>query len=232
MAHSLEERFPFMDNDLVDFAQKIPVRYKLSRLDEMKRIDENEIGMRKAEVYSEDEAKPDKTLYHSEAPGTSKKIERAYVNAPPMIPHDISDLPEIDKKVKLNDLPDGYAVRGELIITKKGFEQIKDEMANASNAVSGLVNSKPKSINKNVLAVTKFVTYAILYPVMKQEEQMKELEKYNFDINKNMKSLKTKSNIGKFIPLICAGAAVGVSILALKELKKIKSEMVLNSDHT
>jgi DNA ligase (NAD+) len=88
----------------------------------------------------------------------------------------------IDKKVKLDELPDGYAVRGELIITKKGFEKIKDEMANARNAVSGLVNSKPKSINKNVLAVTKFVTYAILYPEMKQEEQMKELEKYNFDI--------------------------------------------------
>jgi len=88
----------------------------------------------------------------------------------------------INKKVKLNELPDGYAVRGELIITKKGFEQIKDEMANARNAVSGLVNSKPKSINKNVLAVTTFVTYAILYPDMKQEDQMKELEKYNFDI--------------------------------------------------
>ena len=42
MAHSLEERFPFMDNDLVDFAQKIPVRYKLGNLEQMKIIDENE----------------------------------------------------------------------------------------------------------------------------------------------------------------------------------------------
>ena len=29
MAHGLEERFPFMDNDLVDFAMKVPVEHKL-----------------------------------------------------------------------------------------------------------------------------------------------------------------------------------------------------------
>ena len=32
MAHGLEERFPFMDNDLVDFAMKIPVEHKLGSL--------------------------------------------------------------------------------------------------------------------------------------------------------------------------------------------------------
>jgi asparagine synthase (glutamine-hydrolysing) len=42
MASSLEERFPFMDNHLVDFAQKIPVRYKLGNLENMKRMNENE----------------------------------------------------------------------------------------------------------------------------------------------------------------------------------------------
>ena len=35
------------------------------------------------------------------------------------------------------------------------------------------------------------------------------------------------SAVTKWLPFICAGAAVGVSILALKELKKIKSEMVV-----
>ncbi|WP_295052567.1 nitrate reductase cytochrome c-type subunit [Sulfuricurvum sp.] len=60
-------------------------------------IDEKDLGMRKTEVYTEDGAVPDGTNYSKEAPGTSKKIQRAYVNAPPMIPHDISDLGEIDK---------------------------------------------------------------------------------------------------------------------------------------
>lgn len=48
MAHGLEERFPFLDNDLVAFAQKIPVRYKLGNLaNEIARIDENETGAKK-----------------------------------------------------------------------------------------------------------------------------------------------------------------------------------------
>ena len=42
MANSLEERFPFLDNDLVDYAQKIPVKHKLGNLKkEINRIDEN-----------------------------------------------------------------------------------------------------------------------------------------------------------------------------------------------
>ncbi|HXH18993.1 MAG TPA: asparagine synthase (glutamine-hydrolyzing), partial [Chitinophagales bacterium] len=41
MASGLEERFPFLDNDLVDFAQRIPVRYKLGNLENIKKLDEN-----------------------------------------------------------------------------------------------------------------------------------------------------------------------------------------------
>lgn len=44
MAHSLETRVPFLDNDLVDFVQKIPVKFKLSNLEKVTRMDENEIG--------------------------------------------------------------------------------------------------------------------------------------------------------------------------------------------
>jgi asparagine synthase (glutamine-hydrolysing) len=52
MANSLEERFPFLDNDLVDFAMAIPVKYKLGRLDYMKKLDENEY-QNKHKAYSE-----------------------------------------------------------------------------------------------------------------------------------------------------------------------------------
>jgi predicted RND superfamily exporter protein len=37
---------------------------------------------------------------------------------------------------------------------------------------------------------------------------------------------KGTSAVTKWIPFICAGAAVGVSILALKELKKFKLDMI------
>lgn len=44
MAHSLETRVPFLDNDLVDFAQKIPAKYKLGDLHKVIKMNENEIG--------------------------------------------------------------------------------------------------------------------------------------------------------------------------------------------
>lgn len=44
MAHSLETRVPFLDNDLVDFAQKIPVQFKLANLEAASRVNENQIG--------------------------------------------------------------------------------------------------------------------------------------------------------------------------------------------
>jgi asparagine synthase (glutamine-hydrolysing) len=44
MAHSLESRVPFLDNDLVDFAQQLPVRHKLRDLDSVVKLDENEPG--------------------------------------------------------------------------------------------------------------------------------------------------------------------------------------------
>lgn len=42
MANGLEERFPFLDNDLVNFAQLIPVKHKLGNLEAMKTLNENE----------------------------------------------------------------------------------------------------------------------------------------------------------------------------------------------
>jgi asparagine synthase (glutamine-hydrolysing) len=44
MAHSLETRVPFLDNDLVNFAMKVPVKLKLSNLTEVVRLNENEPG--------------------------------------------------------------------------------------------------------------------------------------------------------------------------------------------
>ena len=49
MANGLEERFPFLDTDLVDFAQKIPIRHKLGNLEkEIRKIDENTTRKKKA----------------------------------------------------------------------------------------------------------------------------------------------------------------------------------------
>jgi asparagine synthase (glutamine-hydrolysing) len=47
MAHGLETRVPFLDNDLVEFAMRCPVHLKLNNLDEVIRIDENEPSKQK-----------------------------------------------------------------------------------------------------------------------------------------------------------------------------------------
>jgi asparagine synthase (glutamine-hydrolysing) len=44
MAHSLETRVPFLDNDLVEFAQRLPVELKLGNLADVVRLNENEPG--------------------------------------------------------------------------------------------------------------------------------------------------------------------------------------------
>ena len=51
MAHGLETRVPFLDNDLVDFAQRLPVGLKLGNLAEVVRINENEPGKRTARFF-------------------------------------------------------------------------------------------------------------------------------------------------------------------------------------
>jgi asparagine synthase (glutamine-hydrolysing) len=44
MAHGLETRVPFLDNDLVDFALRLPVQRKLGNLSAVERINENDPG--------------------------------------------------------------------------------------------------------------------------------------------------------------------------------------------
>ena len=51
MAHSLETRVPFLDNDLVDFAMQVPVNLKLRNLTDIIRMNENEPGIKTDKYY-------------------------------------------------------------------------------------------------------------------------------------------------------------------------------------
>lgn len=51
MAHGLETRVPFLDNDLVDFAQRLPVQLKLRDLDHVATLDENVPGDKGARYF-------------------------------------------------------------------------------------------------------------------------------------------------------------------------------------
>jgi len=51
MAHGLESRVPFMDNDLVDFAMQCPVSLKLNNMAEVIRLNENEPGIKTSQYF-------------------------------------------------------------------------------------------------------------------------------------------------------------------------------------
>ena len=53
MAHSLETREPFLDNDLVDFAIHLPVQFKLINLNEVLRINENKPGDKQGKYFEQ-----------------------------------------------------------------------------------------------------------------------------------------------------------------------------------
>lgn len=51
MAHGLESRVPFLDNDLADFAMRLPANTKLGNLSEVVRLDENEPGGKSSRYF-------------------------------------------------------------------------------------------------------------------------------------------------------------------------------------
>lgn len=63
-----------------------------------KSVSENEIGLRKTPLQSEEKTKLRSFKYGDKAPGESKVFERAYENAPPMIPHDVEGLTDFTQE--------------------------------------------------------------------------------------------------------------------------------------
>ena len=55
-------------------------------------ISEESLGLRKVDLYSEDSVKPEETKYSKEYAGSGYKINRAFQDAPPMIPHDVEGM--------------------------------------------------------------------------------------------------------------------------------------------
>lgn len=83
--------------------------------------------------------------------------------------------------VNTENIPIGVSVRGELIISRKDFEKAETKYKNIRNAVGGLITSK-KSFNKELAKIVRFVSYAIIFPEYKQEEQFKLLKKYKLEV--------------------------------------------------
>jgi len=121
-------------------------------------VTEEALGLRKTDLYSEEsETTGVKTDYSRPAPGSSTKFERAYVNAPPMIPHSVDGLlpiqqnnnqclgchmPEVAPAVKATPIPVSHFTNyrpetvlkdGELVKEGKKVGIQKGDMGNVSD---------------------------------------------------------------------------------------------------
>jgi cytochrome c-type protein NapB len=78
---------------VIDINEKVadPNRIAKEDLGNKKVVDETVLGLRKTTLFDEDVAPAD-VKYDRPAPGTAPRFQRAYVNAPPMIPHSVEGL--------------------------------------------------------------------------------------------------------------------------------------------
>jgi cytochrome c-type protein NapB len=84
---------------LVDINKDVsdPNRIKQEDLGNKKEVNEEVLGLRKTSLFDEN-VKPADAKYDRPAPGAAPRFERAYVNAPPMIPHSVEGLLPITAK--------------------------------------------------------------------------------------------------------------------------------------
>ena len=89
------------------------------------------------------------------------------------------DMSNILKYININTdkLENNDAIRGELVMSKINFKTIDKIMANARNAVGGIITKA----DPMMLKLVDFVPYCVLSPQLQQSEQMKYIEQKKFN---------------------------------------------------
>lgn len=111
----------------------------------------------------------------------NKDNVKLYTRGDGEIGKDISKIIKyIIPKKKIDALPIGIAIRGEIIMNKKNFKTIqkKYDLKNSRNTVSGIVNAK--NLIEEQVKLTEFIGYGVLSQEIKILDQFKLLEKYEF----------------------------------------------------
>lgn len=109
-----------------------------------------------------------------------QRIVKLYTRGNGVVGTDISHLLEY-MKIPVPDFD--IAIRGEIVLLHKDFEEFSSVMKNARNTASGVVNSKEPNIQ--IAKKLKFITYNIIdwgYDKIDQENQFKYLKAFKFDI--------------------------------------------------
>ena len=104
---------------------------------------------------------------------------------------------EIPKKIKGNNVPSLFEVRGEIYIGKKNFDNIKGNFANPRNAAGGSLRQKdPKETSKIPLKYFAYGFGAIEPMIFKtQSEFLEKIKSWGFSINPLGKIVKSLDEI-------------------------------------
>jgi cytochrome c-type protein NapB len=124
-------------------------------------VDETVLGLRKGTLFKEDVAPAD-VKYDRPAPGTSARFERAYVNAPPMIPHSVEGLlpitkdnnqclgchmPDVAKGVGATPIPASHFTNYRPDTKMEGNKVVKEGKVLGKNNTSDVLLAKAKKLN-------------------------------------------------------------------------------------
>ena len=113
------------------------------------------------------------------------------------ITDNLSTISQIPKKI--NNPPKIVDIRGEVYISKKDFESIKNKFANPRNAAGGSLRQKNSNETKKI--PLKFFAYGIgeIEPKIfkDQTELLENLKKWGFQINQHCKKIKSIQEIEK-----------------------------------
>jgi len=144
-------------------------RLEKEDLGNKKEVTEEALGLRKTNLYDED----DKTEgvmadYSRPAPGSATKFERAYLNAPPMIPHSVEGLlpitqnnnqclgchmPDVAKSVGATPIPPSHFTNYRPTTELKGGELVKEgkkvgiQKGDTLGNTGDIKLAKPKKLN-------------------------------------------------------------------------------------
>jgi cytochrome c-type protein NapB len=130
-------------------------------LGKKKVMDETVLGLRKQTLFEED-VTPVSGKFDRPAAGTSNRFERAYVNAPPMIPHSVEGLlpitqdnnqclgchmPDVAKGVGATSIPPSHFTNYRPTTKMEGNKVVKEGKELGQNNTSDVLIAKAKKLN-------------------------------------------------------------------------------------
>ena len=126
-------------------------------------------------------------------------VSRGDGNEGELITNNLKTITDIPKLIKSKNFPKDIDIRGEVYITNKDFNNLKNKFANPRNAASGSLRQKNPEETKKI--PLRFIAYTFGYidklNFEKQSDYLSNLEKWGFKVSKFNKVISGIENLLK-----------------------------------